>query len=256
VDTTRRHLLRHSRDHKGFFLLSGSMQGGGFRIVTPVLRACELGSAQPVRSSARLKAPRGRRLRYHPRITTDPDIHSSSSEPPEAADDRVGALRGAGVAPVNVRRLGQALVGLSLVALLAVAVVFFAAGAHKNNQIDDLKRHGVPVTITVTGCLGLAAGSGSNVAGYSCHGRFTLDGQKYDEPIPGTTLYPDGAQLHGVAVPGDPALVTTSRALATESTSNSVYVVPAVLTAVLVVAVGLILVLWRRRSRRSRSQRS
>ena len=99
----------------------------------------------------------------------------------------------------------------------------------------------------MTGCLGLPAGSGSNVAGYSCHGSFVLDGQQYDEPIPGTTLYRPGTQLPGVVVPGDPALVSRSRNLAAETTSNSVYMLPIVLSALFVVALGATLILGRRR---------
>lgn len=169
---------------------------------------------------------------------------------PTAADQRIGSLRGAEVATVNVRRLGDVLVVLCLVVLLVLTVAFFIAAAHKNDQIDQLKQHGQPVTITVTGCLGLLGGSGSNGAGYTCRGRFVLDGHRYEEAIPGNIQYATGTHLHGVVVPGDPGLVTTSRILATEHTSASVYVLPIVLLAVLLVAVAILLALWRRARRR------
>ncbi|HEX4082517.1 MAG TPA: hypothetical protein VHX40_06080 [Acidimicrobiales bacterium] len=169
---------------------------------------------------------------------------------PEDAD-RVATLRGAGVGAVNGRRLATIVVGLCLVVVAVLAVVFFVAGLHKNDQTTRLHQHGVPVTITVTSCVGQLGGSGSNAAGYTCQGTYLLDGHRYTEPVPGTTLHPPGSMLAGVALPGDPALVTTTTVLATEHPSNGVFILPAVLLAVLVVGtVGL--VAWRRRAGGSR----
>ena len=115
----------------------------------------------------------------------------------------VATLRGAGV-DVDVRRAGRVLVGAVLGALAVLAVVLFVAGAQKNAQITSLRSHGVPVTVTVTGCTGLLGGSGSNAAGYACRGTFSVAGHRYDEAIPGDTLYPPGTPLAAVTVPGDP----------------------------------------------------
>ena len=97
----------------------------------------------------------------------------TTSSPPAAGDgepaDRIGQLRGAGV-QVDARRVGRVALGIVLATLAVLAVVFTIVGVHTNQQDDRLHRDGVPVTFTVAGCLGLLGGSGSNAAGYSCHG--------------------------------------------------------------------------------------
>jgi hypothetical protein len=159
-------------------------------------------------------------------------------------------LRGAGV-DVNVRRAGRVVVALCFVALAVLAVVLFVAGVHKNDQINSLRTHGVPVTVTVSGCLGLLGGSGSNPAGYACRGTFTLGGHRYSEDIPGNVLRPPGTKVQAVAVPGNPPLLSTRHAVATERVSDSVFVLPAILLAVLVVLAGAV-VLRRRAAGRAR----
>jgi hypothetical protein len=152
---------------------------------------------------------------------------------------------------VDVRRAGRVLGGLCLVALAVLAVVLFAVGAHKNDQITDLHQHGVPVTITVSGCRGLLGGSGSNSAGYTCRGNVTLHGHRYNEPIPDDALYAPGAKIPGVAVSGNPPLLSTAHALETEHASWNVFVAPAVLVFVLVLMVGVVVIKRRRTGRTS-----
>jgi hypothetical protein len=154
----------------------------------------------------------------------------------------------AGSVDIDARRIGRAIGVLLLVALVVVAVVLAVAGAQKNDQIDRLRQDGVPVTITVSSCLGLLGGSGSNAAGYTCRGRFTASGHRYTEGIPGNILYPPGTTIRAVRVPGDPALVTPLSVLATEQASWRVYLLPAVLLA----AAGLLLVLLVYSRRRAR----
>jgi hypothetical protein len=108
----------------------------------------------------------------------------------------------------------------------------------------------VVVDIRVTGCLGLLGGSGSNAAGYACRGSFTLDGHRENEAIPGNILRAPGTRLRGVSVPGDPALVTTTGALAGEHASGRVFILPTILAIILALFVGG-LVLRRRRPRRT-----
>jgi len=168
---------------------------------------------------------------------------------PGTGDERLAPLRGAGVA-VDVRRVGAVVVGLLLVGLAVLVVVLFVAGAHKNSQIAELRDHGMPVQMTVSGCIGLLGGSGSNPVGYSCHGTIVVGGRSYDDPIPGTALYGPGQRLGGVTVAGDPALFTTPALLRTEHTSWRVYLAPAILAVVLVLAVGGLVAL-RRHARRS-----
>jgi MYXO-CTERM domain-containing protein len=147
---------------------------------------------------------------------------------------------------VDTGRVGRVIAGLVLVGMAVLVVILFVAAVHKNSQITTLRRQGVPVVITMTGCRGLLGGSGSNAAGYACRGSFTLDGRRYNEVIPGNTLHPPGTTLRGVTVPGDPVLVTTARMLAGEHSSGRVFVLPAILAVVALLLVG-ILVLRRRR---------
>ncbi len=160
--------------------------------------------------------------------------------------DRIGQLRGAGV-HVDARRVGQVVIGIALATLAVLAIVFTVVGVHTNQQDDRLHRDGVPVTFTVAGCLGLLGGSGSNAAGYSCHGSYTLDGHRYSEQLPGDSFHRPGSTVAAIAVPGDPALVSPASIVATEHSSSGVFVLPAILTGILLLLVALLLVLRRRR---------
>jgi hypothetical protein len=164
------------------------------------------------------------------------------------AGGRVGTLRGAGV-EVDARRVGRVVVIASLVALAVLVVVLFAAGADKNAQITRLRQHGVRVEVTVSGCLGLLGGSGSNAAGYACNGTFTLDGHRYSDAIPGNTLYRPGTTVRAVTDPSDPGLLSTAAVVANEHPSSTVFILPACLLLVLALLVGAVLRRWRRTSR-------
>jgi hypothetical protein len=172
-----------------------------------------------------------------PESTSPPGAATSSAEP-------LTKLRGAGV-DVDVRRVGRVVVGLSLVTLAALVIIFSIAGANNNNQINRLHHDGVPVAVTVTKCLGLIGGSGSNGAGYSCDGVFTLDGHRYTEAIPGSGFHAPRSSLRAVVVPGDPALLSPVSILATQHASGRVFILPGVLLVVLLLLVGTIL--YRRR---------
>jgi hypothetical protein len=166
------------------------------------------------------------------------------------SDDRVSTLRGAGVQTVDRRRmLWLGLVAL-IVGLVAASIVLFVAGAKKNAQIDDLKRNGVPVEVTITGCQGLLGGSGSNAAGYDCRGTFTLNGRHIDAAIPGSSLLSPGTKIQVVASPGDPGLVSTSAVLSGEHASDSVYLLPSVLAALALISLGIVVALYARGRRR------
>ncbi len=175
--------------------------------------------------------------------------HEDSPSAQRAAEpaDRVSPLRGAGVGGVDSRRLGRILIGATLATLAVLVVVFTVVGLHQNQQDDRLHSQGVPVTFTVSGCLGLLGGSGSNAAGYSCRGTYTLDGHRYSERLPGNDLHPPGTTVAAIAVPGDPALVAPAAMVKTEHSSNGVFLVPVILFVILVLLVALLLVLSRRR---------
>jgi hypothetical protein len=169
-------------------------------------------------------------------VPGDPEQTPGSTE---GSGGRIGTLRGAAV-DVDRRRLGLAVGGICVAGLVVAVVVLFVAGLQKNAQITRLRQHGIPVEITVTGCLGLMGGSGSNLVGYQCSGTLTVAGHHYDEVIPGSTLRSPGSRLQVVAVPGDPALLATTGALAAEHASWRVFILPATLLLILVLLAGTV----------------
>jgi hypothetical protein len=174
------------------------------------------------------------------------------SGPPSSSNEPLSTLRGAGV-NYDARKVGRFVVGLVLVVLVFLVVLFTVAGVHKNSQINELHHNGVPVTVTVSHCFGLMGGSGSNAAGYSCNGTFTVHGRSYTEQLPGTAFHAVGSTLPAIVVPSDPALVSPVSVVRDQHTSSRVFVLPAVLLVVLVLLVGLIVLLRRRRQARAAS---
>lgn len=223
------------------------MQAGSFRSVTPLLPTCELTRPRPGAGGSR--APGTLRPVPGP-VTTPPPARGPGDADTDTDTEPVSTLRASGSGSgVDPRRVGHVLLGVGLAGVAALCVGLFVAGAHRNAQIADLRRNGVPVTVTVTGCLGQLGGSGSNAAAFTCRGAFVLDGRRDTETLPGAAFHRPGTVVREVSVPGDPGLLATPGALAGEHPSGRVYVLPAVLAGVLVVAVGL-LVARRRRARR------
>jgi hypothetical protein len=147
---------------------------------------------------------------------------------------------------VDGRRVARALLYAFAVGVAAVTVVLFAAAVHENSRITSLRRHGVPVEVTVTKCLGALGGSGSNAAGYSCRGTFVLDGRSYTETIPGNTLLAPGTMIQLVAVEGDPGIMATFQQAESEHASWGVFILPTVLLVVLASLITAIAVRIRR----------
>jgi hypothetical protein len=167
-------------------------------------------------------------------------------DPPMATSlEPVTTLRGAHV-EVDSHRLARGLIGACVVALAAVTVLLFAAAVHENAQVASLRRHGVPVAVTVSRCRGVLSGSGSNAAGYSCRGTFALDGKRYSDTIPGDTLLAPGTTLRMVTVESDPGLIATIHQVEGERTSWGVFILPTVLLVVVATLVATIAVRSRR----------
>lgn len=173
---------------------------------------------------------------------------TSSPQSSVPAEPPVSTLRGARAA-VDARVAGRVLLAVVLLTLAVLVVVFTVVGAHKNAQIDELRTQGVPVTFTVSSCLGLLGGSGSNGAGYACTGSYQLGGHRYHEALPGNAYHEPGSTVAAVAVPSDPTLVSTAAVVRTDHTSARVYILPAVLLAVLIVLVAVVALPARRRRR-------
>jgi MYXO-CTERM domain-containing protein len=166
------------------------------------------------------------------------------SAPSEPRD--VASLRGAQAQPIG--RQFWLVMGTLVIAVLAVIVIVsFISAANDNARIDRLKSHGVSVVVTVTNCVGNIGGSGSNAAGYTCHGEYRVKGVMFHEVIGSkTTFSTTGTAVRGVADPAHPSTVELTSAVASSSASPSAYVVPSLLALLLV---ALTMILLRRRQR-------
>ncbi len=151
----------------------------------------------------------------------------------------MSTLRGASAVDVDSRRIRGVIVVVCVVVLAVLAGSLFIAGARKNAQIDSLRRNGVPVVVTVTGCRGLLGGSGSNDAGYVCRGTFTLRGRHHVDTIPGDLDRPPGTKVRAVTLSADPGLLATAHQLSTAHGSAKVFVLPSAVALVLLLALVL-----------------
>ena len=183
---------------------------------------------------------------------TEPLAHTQAAPAsPAAVTDLLpagatGTLRGAAV-DVDARRAGRIAAALAIAAL-AVTGAFMAIGAYQANaQITNLRQHGVPVEATVTGCVSLVGGSGSNVAGFECTARYTVAGTAYTATLPGIAPHQAGDRVAGIAASDDPALFTTPATLAASRASSRAYLLPAAL--VLAAGAAGVLLATRRRRR-------
>lgn len=180
---------------------------------------------------------------------TTPD----DTTPPEPSARPLTVLRAGGGRDINTHVVVRVVVAVVLVGLTALTVGLFIAGVHRNSQIDNLRQHGVPVQVSVTGCMGLLGGSGSNAAGYSCKVVLESGGHRYVDALPGDSFYQPGTVLHAVTVAGDPSLITLASTVSGEHASGRVFILPTILLVLLVLFV-VFLLLWRQR-RMARSSR-
>jgi hypothetical protein len=170
-----------------------------------------------------------------------------------AVDHGATLLRGATGAAIG-RRFWLIVGALSLLVFAAFIVVSFLSAANDNARIDRLQSHGIPVTITVTNCIGNIGGSGSNVSGYTCHGEYSVDSTTYHEIIGSmSTLATGGTKVQGVADPSHHSTVELLSAVRKSSASSNRYVTPGLMSVVLI---GFVLALLRvaRRSDPSHNQ--
>jgi hypothetical protein len=192
---------------------------------------------------------------YDLRIT--PGTSSSAAPPaPVPSDDALDdsdrpltTLRGASV-DVDPRLAARVAVAVLVTALAAVAISLSVAGLDKNAEITGLRQQGTPVEVTVTHCVALLGGSGSNGVGDSCLGTFVLDGKRYRSTIPGNGLWAPGSTLRLITVRTNPGLLATSHQVASEHVSWRVFILPAVLVVALIALVVAITARHVRRRRR------
>jgi hypothetical protein len=156
-------------------------------------------------------------------------------------------IRGASVGTVDQRRVGWAVAIICLVSLAGSAVWLTAYTASNRSAADRLRSHGVPVTVTVTGCTGITSGVGMGVEYFDCRGDYTDGGSaRRDVLIHGVrAARQPGTTLQAVAVPGDASSLTLASTVGRGSPSWAGPVALWVSTVVL----GAALVFLRRRHR-------
>ncbi|MCW2522818.1 MAG: hypothetical protein JWO63_1153 [Frankiales bacterium] len=159
--------------------------------------------------------------------------------------DEVGYLRGAQAARVDRKRVSATLVALLAITLLTLVIVLTFQAVTTNLRLRELRAHGTPVQATVTGCVGMASGTGITAAGFSCRGSFQLDGRSHNATIRGTDqLYPPGQSVAAVADRVDPTVLYLGTDPSRFDWSWRVFLAPAIcLLCLLCLCAGLA---WRR----------
>lgn len=171
----------------------------------------------------------------------------------EQARDEAGVatLRGASAVGVG-RRFWVVLGALALAAFAIVIVVSFVSAVHDNARIDRLKTHGTAVNAAVDNCIGNLGGSGSNASSYTCSASYSVGGVDYHEVIGQMSSFAaPGTRVAVVADPSQPSTIELASAVATSSPSDGAYLVPGLLSALLV-ALTMGYMRWVRRARSGR----
>jgi hypothetical protein len=181
------------------------------------------------------------------------DSRPMSASPAGPTPGAGGYIRGGGGVEIRTRRVVDVVAAGCVALLVALVAALSISASHQNAQLTTLRHHGVPVEVTVSGCLGISSGIGMGIEYWQCRGSYALAGQNYNEVLRGSrTLLEAGQQVAAVAVPGQPALVTTAAAVGKSRSAWTPYVAPALL-GLAAIAVILGWVLLSRRSRRSRT---
>jgi hypothetical protein len=172
----------------------------------------------------------------------------------EGAYIRGGGTRAGGGAHISPRLLAAILIWLLVAVLAALAVYFAVAGSTESSRLNTLRHRGVPVTATVSGCVGISSGVGMGIEYWQCRATYTLAGQSFNEVVNGSRgLLEAGERVGAIAVPGDPSLLSTVASVHGSGSSETDNVVAVVLGAVAVVVGAGWLRLERVRRRRQQS---
>lgn len=139
-------------------------------------------------------------------------------------------IRGGGGIAVDGRRLGRVAGVLGSAAVIVLVALLARAGVYQELRAGRLRADGVGVRVTVTGCVGLASGTGITTTGYTCRGAFLLGGHRYEEVVHGSTARHDvGDAVTAVAVPGDPATLTAETSVHAQDPPWRPFVAPGAL---------------------------
>jgi hypothetical protein len=168
----------------------------------------------------------------------------STSPPGSPPGEPPTYIRAGGGVEGGGRRVVAVLALIGAVALGALSVALAVGAAHHNAQLDALRRGGVPVTVTVTGCLGISSGVGMGIEYWQCRGSYTFAGQTYNEVIGGNRQLLDrGQTIQGVAAAARPTVVSTAASAHKARASWASFVAPVLFgaAAVALLAGGLVL---------------
>ncbi len=161
-------------------------------------------------------------------------------------EPHVVALRGPTPADIGRNHWLLAAV-LGLVVLAASIVVSFTSAVNANSTIVRMQTHGIPVTVTVGDCIGNIGGSGSNSAGFTCHGSYRVAGVAFHEIIGSMSTFAKAGTIErGIADPNRHNTVELASAVRDTSPSATAYI-PSVVLAVLLGALTLLLGRFARR---------
>ena len=166
-------------------------------------------------------------------------------------------IRAGGGVDIRGSRVAAVAVVICVVVLGALAVSLTVAAVHHNAQIDDLRRSGVAVPVTVTGCVAISSGVGMGTEYWQCRGSYRVASQTYNEVIGGSRqLLSTGERVQGVASSAHPTVVTTAASLRRSPSKWTSFVVPVLLgAAAIALALGYLAIAGRARARaRSRSR--
>jgi len=146
-------------------------------------------------------------------------------------------VRGAAGVSVGSRRIVWVVAGLCIGVLALLVVVLTVSAIDQQSRANRLRQVGVPVEVTVTGCMGRASGTGITTTGYTCRGRFVLSGARHEAVIGGSSaLRAPGDTLRVVADPLDPTAVATVQSVARPGSSWTAFIAPASLLVALLAA--------------------
>jgi hypothetical protein len=170
---------------------------------------------------------------------------------PGTPDDTTGFIRAGGGVALQGRRVAWVLGLLCTAALIAVTAAVAVSDARSNAGTDRLRSQGVPVVVTVTGCLAISSGVGMGIEYWRCRGSYAMGSRTYEEEIGGQrALLERGSRIAAIAVPGDPSLVAVPAALRQRRSYTVAEVIGGV-TAALIVGETALATARRRRRRRS-----
>jgi hypothetical protein len=143
-------------------------------------------------------------------------------------------------------------VAIVLLVLASSAIALTISALNQNSRLSKLHHEGVPVEVTTTGCVGTSSGIGMSIEYWECRGNYTLNGHSYNEVIRGSrALLQKGQKVPAVAVPGEPALLSTVAAAAARRSTWAPFIAPIILGVLAVIVLIGWVVLSKRRRRRN-----